>query len=295
MPKNRTRDRQLAKLAARRQAERHAVKRRRGIMLGMVGAVVAVVLVAIGFRVLTDDEAATATPTPSDSAIPTVAPGAEPTVTGEVTPLVEPPSEVACGAEAPKGAGEAKPQFDRAPGVDSLDPAVTYRATIETSCGTIDVELDAARAPQTVASFVFLAREGYFDGLTFHRVVPGFVVQAGDPRGDGIGGPGYEFPDELGGRMRYDEGVVAMANSGPNTNGSQWFIVSGPDGANLDDIPNYTIFGNVREGMDVVAAIEAVPIGAGDVPSQAVYIERVTIEEREAPPSEGGAPASESP
>ena len=295
MPKNRTRDRQLAKLAARRQAERHAVKRRRGIMLGMVGAVVAVVLVVIGFRVLTDDGAATATPTPSDSVIPTVEPGAEPTVTGEVTPLVDPPAEVACGAEVPKEAGEAKSQFDRAPGIDSLDPALTYRATIETSCGTIDVELEAALAPQTVASFVFLAREGYFDGLTFHRVVPGFVVQAGDPLGDGTGGPGYAFPDELGGRLQYDEGVVAMANSGPNTNGSQWFIVSGPDGANLNDIPNYTIFGNVREGMDVVEAIEAVPIGAGDVPSQAVYIERVTIEEREAPPSEGGAPASESP
>ena len=289
MANKRTRDRQLAKLAARRHEERATAKRRRDVTLGIVGAIVAVVLIVGGLRLLGGDEPpAEASPTVSPSAVP---PGA-PQVTGEVTPQAEPPAEVACGAEVPTAAGEPKPQFDRAPGIDLLDPGVGYRATIETSCGAIVVDLAVARAPQAVSSFVFLAQEGFFDGLTFHRVAPGFVIQGGDPLGTGSGGPGYAFPDELTGPMRYTEGTLAMANSGPNTNGSQWFIVSGPEGANLDDLPNYPIFGEVAEGADVVAAIDAVPVD-GETPSEAVYIDSITIRERELPtePSDGASPS----
>jgi cyclophilin family peptidyl-prolyl cis-trans isomerase len=272
----RARERQLAKLAARRYEERRRARRRRNAVLGALGAALAVGLVVLGLRILGGDGGA-ATPTPSASPTPT--PTGAPRVSGEVRPAVEPPSTVACGARAPSEAGAAKPQYDRAPGTDLLDPTKRYRAVIETSCGTIQVALDARRAPQAVASFVFLAREGFFDGLTFHRVVPGFVIQGGDPLGDGTGGPGYAFPDELDGRMRYEPGTLAMANSGPDTNGSQWFIVSGPEGRNLDEIPNYTIFGSVRRGMDVVRRIDAVPTDAQDRPEQAVYIVRVRIEE----------------
>ena len=289
MGNKRTRDRQLAKLAARRQQERAAAKRRRDILLGVVGTVVAVLLVVGGFRMLTGDDEAADDMQPTSTPNPTTAPTGAPRAVGEVTPQATPPDEVACGADVPRDAGEPKPRFDRAPGVDLLNLDARYRATIETSCGTIVVDLDAERAPLAVSSFVFLAREGYFDGLTFHRIAPGFVIQGGDPLGTGTGGPGYAFPDELTGRMGYTEGTLAMANSGANTNGSQWFIVSGPDGANLDATPNYTIFGEVVEGMDVVAAIDGVPV-QGDTPTQAVYIDSVTIEEEVRPtqPTDGG-------
>ncbi|HEX6130423.1 MAG TPA: peptidylprolyl isomerase [Actinomycetota bacterium] len=288
MSSKRTRDRQLAKLAARRQQERRAAKRRRDLVLGGIGVVAAVALVVVGLSILRDSDEGTPSPTTTASPTASAAPTGAPSPTGEtVTPAVQPPSEVACGAEAPPAAGEPKPQYDRAPGTDTLDPETAYRAVIETSCGRIVVDLDAGGAPRAVASFVFLAGEGFFDGLTFHRVVPGFVVQAGDPAGDGTGGPGYGFEDELRGRMRYEEGTLAMANSGPNTNGSQWFVVSGPDGANLDQTPNYTIFGEVVDGIDVVARIDGVPV-EGDRPTQAVYVEAIAIRERSAP-ADGGA------
>ena len=292
MGNKRSRDRQLAKLAARRQQERAAAKRRRDILLGVVGTLVAVVLVVGGFRVLTRDDEAADDRQPTTTPAPSVAPSGAPEPIGEVTPRAAPPDVVACDGEVPPAAGEPKPQYDRAPGADLLRLDARYRATIETSCGTIVVDLDADGAPLAVSSFVFLAREGYFDGLTFHRVAPGFVIQGGDPLGTGSGGPGYAFPDEITGQMRYSEGTLAMANSGPNTNGSQWFIVSGPDGANLDAMPNYTIFGEVVGGADVVAAIDAVPV-QGDTPTEAVYIESITIDERERrAEAEGGGGAA---
>ena len=110
-------------------------------------------------------------------------------------------------------------------------------------------------APKTVNSFVFLARNGYYDGLNFHRIIPGFVLQGGCPEGSGRGGPGYQFEDELPAPGRYEIGSLAMANAGPNTNGSQFFIISGQDGVRLP--PQYSLFGQVISGLDVVAAIEA--------------------------------------
>ena len=123
---------------------------------------------------------------------------------------------------------------------------------------------------------MFLARYHYFDGIVFHRVIPGFVLQGGDPTGTGTGGPGYRFDDELPKPGRYELGSLAMANAGPDTNGSQFFIISGPQGVALP--PKYALFGKVVSGLDVVAAIEAIGSASGK-PSERVVIESVTITE----------------
>jgi cyclophilin family peptidyl-prolyl cis-trans isomerase len=158
-----------------------------------------------------------------------------------------------------------------------IDSSRDYAAVIETSMGTIKADLFASTAPRTANNFVFLARQGFFDGLTFHRVIPGFVIQGGDPKGTGEGDPGYSFADELDNNLRYDLGTLAMANAGPNTNGSQFFIISGPQGQRLPKL--YSIFGRVIDGMDVVEAIASVPTGRGDRPSTPVTIDKVSIQE----------------
>jgi cyclophilin family peptidyl-prolyl cis-trans isomerase len=158
-----------------------------------------------------------------------------------------------------------------------IDPARRYTAVIETSMGTIAAELFAGQVPATSNNFVFLARQRFYDGLNFHRVIPGFVIQGGDPNGTGSGDAGYEFADELDNDLRYERGTLAMANAGPNTNGSQFFIVSGPQGERLPK--NYSIFGRVTEGMEVVEAIAAVPTGPMDRPGTPVTMDRVTIRE----------------
>ena len=131
-------------------------------------------------------------------------------------------------------------------------------------------------APRTVNSFVFLARYHFFDGITFHRIIPGFVVQGGDPTGTGTGGPGYRFADELPQPGRYEIGSLAMANAGPDTNGSQFFIISGAQGTALP--PLYSLFGQAVAGLDVLAAIEATGSPSGK-PTAGVVIESVTIAE----------------
>jgi cyclophilin family peptidyl-prolyl cis-trans isomerase len=146
-----------------------------------------------------------------------------------------------------------------------IDPERRYRATLVTDRGAIVIDLDPALAPATVNNFVFLARERFYDGLTFHRVVDDFVIQAGCPEGTGRGGPGYQFDDEPV-RGEYVAGAVAMANSGPNTNGSQFFICTVDDTAKLEK--RYNLFGQVTAGMDVVGAVRQ-----GDV------IRRVTVTE----------------
>ena len=133
-----------------------------------------------------------------------------------------------------------------------IDPAKRYTATMVTSKGTMTISLDPQAAPRTVNSFVFLARYHYFDGIVFHRVIPGFVLQGGDPTGTGTGGPGYKFADELPAPGRYELGSLAMANAGPDTNGSQFFVISGQDGMRLP--PSYSLFGKVVAGLDTVAA-----------------------------------------
>jgi cyclophilin family peptidyl-prolyl cis-trans isomerase len=163
-----------------------------------------------------------------------------------------------------------------APPQMTIDPKKSYDATITTSRGDIVVHLLAGSAPETVNNFVFLARDGFYDGVTFHRVIPGFMAQTGDPTGTGSGGPGYTWNDEASAlRLKHDgEGTLSMANAGRNTNGSQFFITYGPT-PHLDGM--HAVFGRVTKGMDVVRQIS--PRDPGRAAQPGDTIERVTIEE----------------
>ena len=270
MPK-RTRDKQLAKLAARRQAERAAARRRRTLAIALGAGTLAVILIVVAGVILLggDDPAvsplASATPSTAASGVPAT-----------------------CTTEEPLGAGAAKPTFDEAPR-ETIDPNATYTARIDTSCGTIRMDLLAETATESVNSFVFLARKGFYDGLTWHRLVKDFVIQGGDPLGDGTGGPGYETPVTVTEGSTFDaKGVVAFAHAADGGNGSQFFITLGPQ-PNLNPSPQgeYTIFGNVSKGMDVVETIGSFPTVVGPncppgepcSPTQPVYINSVTIQE----------------
>ena len=145
-------------------------------------------------------------------------------------------------------------------------------ATLHTNHGAIDVELFDEDAPKTVENFLRLARDGFYDGVIFHRVIEGFMIQGGDPTGTGTGGPGYQFEDEIN-EHKVVRGALAMANAGPNTNGSQFFIVTADEASWLDG--KHTVFGRVTNGMDVVDVIESVPVDGRDKPRRDVVIERV--------------------
>jgi cyclophilin family peptidyl-prolyl cis-trans isomerase len=147
-------------------------------------------------------------------------------------------------------------------------------ATLQTSAGPVTVELHDEAAPKTVANFRKLASDGFYDGLTFHRVIPDFMIQGGCPQGTGTGGPGYTFEDEINDN-KVVRGALAMANSGPDTNGSQFFIVTTEAAPWLDD--KHTVFGRVIEGMEAVEAIESAPTGAGDRPLEPQQIERIEL------------------
>jgi peptidylprolyl isomerase len=175
----------------------------------------------------------------------------------------------------PDGSSPQRQKFDAEPEM-IIDAQKTYTATMVTSQGTMEIILDPLGAPATVNSFVFLARWHYFDGIVFHRIIPGFVLQGGDPTGSGAGGPGYRFNDELPKPGRYEVGSLAMANAGPNTNGSQFFVISGPDGVRLP--PLYALFGKVVKGLDVVSTINDLGSSSGK-PRENVVIESVTITE----------------
>jgi peptidylprolyl isomerase len=177
---------------------------------------------------------------------------------------------------APDGSSPRTIRFSEPPPM-CIDPAKRYTATMETSLGTLVIALDAAAAPITVNNFVFLARYHYYDGVTFHRVIKGFVCQGGDPEGTGRGGPGYRFADELPKSGRYEVGSLAMANAGPNTNGSQFFVISGADGCRLP--PQYSLFGKVVKGLEIVEAMQSVATGSGDKPRDDLVIHSVTITE----------------
>jgi peptidyl-prolyl cis-trans isomerase B (cyclophilin B) len=259
-----TRHRQLARVAARRQAERRRRDRQR-ISVIAVALVVALIGGVLAFAAFTGSEtppAASGTPTPSASSTN---------------------QPVACGATAPADANKQPQEFAEPPPM-KIDPSKTYTATLDTSCGTIAIQLLADQAPETVNSFAFLAGKGYFDGTRFHRIDTSIeIIQGGDPTATGQGGPGYTIPDELTGNESYGPGVVAMANAGPNTGGSQFFIVYGPKGHGLDSAPNYTIFGQVVKGLGVVKRIAKIPVAdpsagpAGQQPTEAVYIDTVTV------------------
>lgn len=156
-----------------------------------------------------------------------------------------------------------------------IDPTKRYSATLETTIGTMVIALDAAAAPLTVNNFVFLAAHHYYDGVIFHRIIKNFMCQGGDPDGSGRGGPGYKFGDELPKPGKYQIGSVAMANAGPNTNGSQFFIISGPSGVSLP--PLYSLFGQVVKGLEIVEKMQSVATRPGDRPVEDVVIKSVAI------------------
>jgi cyclophilin family peptidyl-prolyl cis-trans isomerase len=164
----------------------------------------------------------------------------------------------------------------------SIDPNKTYTAIIKTSLGEMTAELYPKDAPNTVNNFVFLSREGFYNGVIFHRIIKDFMVQTGDPTGTGRGDAGYKFADELKGPQTYTKGTLAMANAGPNTQGSQFFICHTDLKSRLPK--NYTVFGQVTQGLETLDAIAGVPVSASSTgerskPQNEVKIESVTIEE----------------
>ena len=151
------------------------------------------------------------------------------------------------------------------------------RATIDTSMGTVTLELYRDKVPRTVDNFVKLAKDGFYDGLIFHRVIKDFMIQGGCPSGTGTGGPGYKFEDEFHKELRHDvPGVLSMANAGPNTNGSQFFITLVPTPW-LDG--KHAVFGKIVDGLDVIEAIGKVKTGAGDRPAEEIKLSKVTLDE----------------
>jgi peptidyl-prolyl cis-trans isomerase B (cyclophilin B) len=195
----------------------------------------------------------------------------------DATPEPEPPSAAETAgceqveAPTPKAPGKlAKPK-------ERLKAGGNYVATVVTSCGDFKIELDTKQAARTGGSFKYLADKGFYDGLTFHRVVAGFVIQGGDPKGDGTGGPGYTVVEKPPGGLQYIKGVVAMAKGGnepPGASGSQWFVVTAED-AQLP--PDYALLGKVTEGQDVVDKIGAVPTTPDEQPTDPVVIRSVKV------------------
>jgi len=262
------------RVAAAAAARRRQTQRTRAI----AGGFLAVVLVA-GVAVVVGG-ANGKTPVASTGSTTTLAPAG-----GAKAPVALPP--VAPGASikgdtpcpAADGSSPRTSSFEKPPPL-CIDVAKTYVAEIRTSKGLLVVNLDVKRAPKTVNNFVVLSRYKFYDGLAFHRIVPGFVIQGGSPTQTSTGGPGYSFEDELPPAGSYKVGSLAMANSNsPNTNGSQFFIVTGEAGASLP--PKYSLFGQVTQGLDVVTAIDDVGIaGTQDGrPSEVVTIRSVTIKE----------------
>jgi cyclophilin family peptidyl-prolyl cis-trans isomerase len=189
-------------------------------------------------------------------------------------------TSVAAGCPKNPATPLKKTKWSSAPAM-TIDPAKTYTATVKTDLGTFAIALDAKDAPKTVNNFVFLAQHGFYDCVTFHRVIPSFVDQTGDPTGTGSGGPGYTIPDELPAKAsnaadQYPLGSVVMANTGqPNTGGSQWFIVAGTEGESLSN--TYSLFGQVTSGMDVVEKINAQGSSSGSPPDVIHRMLKVTV------------------
>jgi cyclophilin family peptidyl-prolyl cis-trans isomerase len=273
------RERQRANRALKLEQEQKVEKRDQRRQYAFIAVLVAIGLGGALFLLSLggDDEedasstsssvAPASTTVPEEIALPAVS---APTAGGSIEGTPECPAE--------DGSSERITSFAEAPPT-CIDDTATYLAEIDTTLGQIVVELDSAKAPTTVNNFVFLARYHYYDGAPFHRIIPGFVIQGGDATGEplGTGSPGYAIDDELPEPGEYEVGSIAMANSGPNTSGSQFFIVTGASGESL---PNqYSLFGSVTEGLDVVSAIEGLPTDQSDYPTEEIYINSVTITE----------------
>ena len=269
-----------------RQAQQVAAKRQKTTKttIRIVGAIVIILALFFGIAFLTDDdEKSTDTAAPVSTAVDAYA---STTVAGDATNTV--PGDAATPSDFVYGTTECPPVEGAATQTQEfgdsfalcIDPTKTYTAVVTTNMGTYSAVLDAAKAPGTVNNFVSLARNKYFDGITCHRAIPGFMIQCGDPTATGNGGPGYKFADELPASGEYKVGSLAMANSGPNTNGSQFFVISGDEGVSLP--PSYTLFGQVTEGLDsTVVALDAAgnPSSNGMPPLKEIKIESITITE----------------
>ncbi len=261
------RQRQLRQAQRRRELARR--RRQRTLLASGVGAVVLIVGLAL-FLGLRGGGTTAASPAARATGTPTPSPSAAPASSAAALPL-------ACGLTAAPAA-PARQTFPAAPPL-TIDKAATYTMSIQTSCGTVTAALDAAKAPTTVNSFAFLAGKGYFDRTECHRATtsPGLtVLQCGDPTGTGSGSPGYTFPDENLTGATYKRGTLAMANSGPGTNGSQFFLVD----KDSQLPPSYTPFGTITGGLDVLDAILAKGVAGGGTdgkPAQRVFLTHLTV------------------
>ena len=251
------RQRQKAARRARLAAEAKARKRKQTMRRGGIGVVILALIVALSVwltggssKPATKAASSTTTTVPAFAYSPSSAPGGS----GDKSP-----SAITTSADCPSSlkATLNKPSYPNGPTGPHIDTSKTYTATVKTDVGSFTITLAPKAAPLAVNSFVFLARQHFFDCIVFHRVIPGFMDQTGDPTGTGTGGPGYSFADELPPKAnpQYPLGSVAMANSGPNTNGSQFFIVTGQQGESLP--PSYSLFGQVTSGMNVPQKINA--------------------------------------
>ena len=216
----------------------------------------------------------------SEPAAPTTAPAGSGSAPSTDIPPATRITSSATGASSPPtpevvvSGGRSIKQWASPPAM-AIDPGASYTAVLETTAGTITVELLSSDAPNTVNNFVFLAREGFYNNVIFHRTIPGFMIQGGDPTGTGGGGPGYRFADEAVNRP-YSRGVMAMANAGANTNGSQFFLMH----ADYPLPPNYTIFGQAVAGLETIDTIATAPTtagGEGSTPVNPVTIQSVEI------------------
>jgi cyclophilin family peptidyl-prolyl cis-trans isomerase len=255
------RQRQKAGRQARLAAEQKAQKRRSNIRRIIIVVIVAGAVFGISFAIFggSSKSSTSTSTTKAGSATTTTTKPAPAGGSGNTSP-----SAITTSADCPADfkATLNKPSYPSYPPM-TIDASKTYTATITTDIGPITVQLDPKAAPKAVNSFVFLADQHFFDCIVFHRVIPSFVDQTGDPTGTGSGGPGYQFADELPATAspQYPLGSLAMANSGPNTNGSQFFIVAGSQGETL--APSYTLFGKVTAGQDVVDKINAAGTASG--------------------------------
>lgn len=256
------------------EAARKARQRRTLITAGALGAVVVAVGVILAAVNSGDEKKVSTTGSPGEKTAKSTAPSTTATTINAAV------AAVTCDDRKPE-ATMAKKTYAKEPPM-TIDPAKKYTATMDTSCGKIVMDLDAKGAPTTVNSFVFLAREKYFDGLAFHRVVKDFVIQGGDPKGDGTGGPGYTIAEEPP-KDGYKIGSLAMAKTqAPHSTGSQFFIVTGANGPDiLGSSPTYSRFGMVTQGLEVAQKMETfLPPGQDDAaPSRPLYMFKVEITE----------------
>ena len=277
-------NRQLKLEEMAREARKRKTKRR-ALQIGI--GIPALIVIVFGLVRLLGNESSNSTSNAGDTTVTTIAGDASSTTIAGATTV--PGSVVPCPAA--DGSSEKMSTFPAAPQT-CIDPSKTYTIAVDTTLGSYTAELYPTKAPLAVNSFVFLARYHYFDGTPCHRIITGFVIQCGDPTGSGSGGPGYSFADELPATGEYKLGSIAMANSGANTNGSQFFVISGDQGIALP--PQYTLFGQVTEGLDVVAALDAVGSESG-TPTTSVTINKVTVTESpagEAPDTTGATDSS---